>query len=132
MPSLTLYVDKEIATSQLNPERKKCLMGDLQTGIQNHLNPAPGTFQFNLVVCEVCGPTYPISMTLHFRASRHRDETTIMACLEEIATILKNHLKSSARLRAFAASKNEIFALDNQFLVRSKPYQAKINKHHSY
>ena len=114
MPSLTLYVDKEIAASRLNPERVKCLSSDLQIAVQNHLNPAPDTFQINMIVCQTCGPAYPISMTLHFRASKQRDKNTIMACLEEIAANIESHLKSRARLRAFATGKDRIFALDHQ------------------
>jgi len=114
MPSLTLYVDKEIAASRLNPERVKCLISDLQIAVQYHLNPAPDTFQINLVVCEACGPSYPISMTLHFRASKQRDKNTLMVCLEEAAKTIESHLKSSARLRAFAVGEDRIFALDHQ------------------
>ena len=120
MPSLTLYVDKAIASSRLNPESINCLTSDLQVAVQNHLNPAPDTFQINLVVCQNCGPTYPISMTLHFRASKQRGKITVMACLEEIAATIESHLKSRARLRAFATGKDRIFALDHQS-SRSSP-----------
>ena len=114
MPSLTLHVDKTLANERLSPEAIRGLGYDLETAVLSHLKPAPETFQFNLIVCEACGPTYPVSMSLHFRATEARGEPVVKACLQEIATAIADHLGAGSRLRAFAVDQGGLFALDHK------------------
>ena len=71
MPSLTLHVDKTLANERLSPEAIRGLGYDLETAVLSHLKPAPETFQFNLIVCEACGPTYPVSAPISPRQPMH-------------------------------------------------------------
>ena len=112
MPSLTLHVDKTLANERLTPETVRDLGHDLETAVLCHLKPASKTFQFDLIVCETCGPTYPVSISLHFRATEERSEPVIMACLQEIAAAIANHLGAGARLRAYAVDQSGLFSLD--------------------
>lgn len=114
MPSLTLHVDKTLANERLSPEAVQGLGYDLETAVLSHLKPAHKTFHFDLIVCETCGPTYPVSMSLHFRATEARSEPVVMACLQEIATAIADHLGAGARLRAFAVDQGGLFALDHK------------------
>ncbi|MDG2203994.1 MAG: hypothetical protein P8M79_01935 [Alphaproteobacteria bacterium] len=114
MPSLTLHVDKTLANERLTPETVRGLGHDLETAVLYHLKPASKTFQFDLIVCETCGPTYPVSMSLHFRATEARGEPVVMACLQEIAAAIADHLGAGARLRAFAIDQSGLFSLDHK------------------
>ncbi len=114
MPSLTLHVDKTLANERLSPEVVRDLGYDLETAVVSHLRPTPKTFQFDLIVCETCGPTYPVSMSLHFRATEARGDPVVMACLQEIAIAIAHHLGAGARLRAFAVDQGGLFALDHK------------------
>ena len=114
MPSLTLHVDKTLVNERLSPEAIRDLGYDLETAVLSHLKPAPETFQFDLIVCETCGPTYPVSMSLHFRSTEARGEPVVMACLQEIATAIADHLGAGARLRAFAVDQSGLFSLDHK------------------
>ena len=114
MPSLTLHVDKLLADERLTPNTVRGLACDLETAVLCHLKPASKTFQFDLIVCESCGPTYPVSMSLHFRATEARGEPVVMACLQKIAIAIAHHLGAGARLRAFAVDQGGLFALDHK------------------
>ena len=114
MPSLTLHVDKTLANERLTPETVRDLGNDLETAVLCHLKPASKTFQFDLIVCETCGPTYPVSMSLHFRSTEARGEPVVKACLQEIATAIADHLGAGARLRAFAVDQSGLFSLDHK------------------
>ena len=116
MPSLILRVDKSLANERLTPNVVRNLTCDLQSAVLSHLKPAAGTFQFDLIVCETCGPTYPVSMSLQFRATEARSEPVVLACLQEIATAIEDHLGADARLRAFAVDQSGLFALDHKTL----------------
>ena len=81
---------------------------------RDYLKPASNTFQFDLIVCETSGPTYPVSMSLHFRATEARGEPVVTACLQQIATAIADHLGAGARLRAFAVDQSGLFSLDHK------------------
>ena len=114
MPSITLHVDKTLANEKLSPQTVRGLGHDLEAAVLCHLKPASKTFQFDLIVCETCGPTYPVSMSLHFRTTEVRGEPVIMACLQQIATAIADHLGAGARLRAFAVDQSGLFSLDHK------------------
>jgi len=114
MPSLTLHVDKLLADKRLTPNTVRGLACDLESAVLSHLKPASRTFQFDLIVCETCGPTYPVSMSLQFRATATRSKPVVLACLQEIATAIEDHLGADARLRAFAVDQSGLFALDHK------------------
>ena len=113
MPSLTLHVDKTLANERLSPEAVQGLGYDLETAVLSHLKPAHKTFHFDLIVCETCGPTYPISMSLHFRLTKTRGAPLVEACLQEIASAIAEHLGASSRLRAYGIDQSSLFALDH-------------------
>ena len=113
MPSLTLHVDKTLASERLTSEVVRGLSNDLEAAVYSHLKPAPKTFQFDLIVCETCGPTYPISMSLHFRLTKTRGAPLVEACLQEIASAIAKHLGASSRLRAYGIDQSSLVALDH-------------------
>ena len=114
MPSLSLHIDKALAETKLDSTTQVRLRDNLQAAVLNHLKPAPETFQCDIIVCETCGPTYPVSMTLQFRATEARSEPVVMACLADIAQAIEANLGSGARLRAFAIDQTGLFALDHK------------------
>ena len=114
MPSLILHVDKSLANERLTPNAVRGLGRDLESAVLSHLKPASRTFQFDLIVCETCGPTYPVSVSLQFRATRARSEPVVLACLKEIGTAIEDHLGADARLRAFTVDQNDLFALEHK------------------
>jgi len=114
VPSLTLHIDQSLARTRLDADTRDGLRQALEDAVQTHLKPAPQTFQCDMIVCETCGPTYPVSMALHFRATGARSEPVVAACLADIGTAIETHLGSGARLRAFAIDQSGLFALDHK------------------
>ena len=53
-------------------------------------------------------------MSLQFRATETRSEPVVLACLQEIAAAIEDHLDADARLRAFAIDQSRLFALDHK------------------
>ena len=111
MPSLTLYIDKNI-----DHNLSQQTLGKIEENIVEIIVKEFDANQDNCQICwvnsEMFTSNYKILGEMKFRQKKSRCKNKIENCLKKIGNILKNNFKVSIRLRAFSIENASLTALD--------------------
>ena len=111
MPSLTLYIDKNI-DHNLNQQTLRTIEENIVEIIVKEFDANQDNCQICWVNSEIFTSNYKILGEMKFRHKKSRDKNKKENCLKKIGNILKNNFKVSIRLRAFSIENASLTALD--------------------
>ena len=111
MPSLTLYIDKNI-DHNLNQQTLGKIEENIVEIIVKEFDANQDNCQICWVISEMFTSNYKILVEMKFRQKKSRDKNKKENCLKKIGNILKNNFKVSIRLRAFSIENASLTALD--------------------
>ena len=111
MPSLTLYIDKNI-DHNLNQQTLIKIEENIVEIIVKEFDANQDNCQICWVNSEMFTSNYKILGEMKFRQKKRRDKNKKENCLKKIGNILKNNFKVSIRLRAFSIENASLTALD--------------------
>jgi hypothetical protein len=111
MPSLTLYIDKNI-DHNLNQQTLRKIEENIVEIIVKEFDANQDNCQICWVISEMFTSNYKILAEMKFRQKKSRDKNKKENCLKKIGNILKNNFKVSIRLRAFSIENASLTALD--------------------
>ena len=111
MPSLTLYIDKNI-DHNLNQRTLRTIEENIVEIIVKEFDANQDNCQICWVNSEMFTSNYKILGEMKFRQKKSRGKNKKENCLKKIGNILKNNFKVSIRLRAFSIENASLTALD--------------------
>jgi hypothetical protein len=111
MPSLTLYIDKNI-DHNLNQQTLRKIEENIVEIIVKEFDANQDNCQICWVISEMFTSNYKILAEMKFRQKKSRDKNKKENCLKKIGNVLKNNFKVSIRLRAFSIENASLTALD--------------------
>jgi len=111
MPSLTLYIDKNI-DHNLNQQTLRTIEENIVEIIVKEFDANQDNCQICWVNSEMFTSNYKILGEMKFRQKKSRGKNKKENCLKKIGNILKNNFKVSIRLRAFSIENASLTALD--------------------
>ena len=111
MPSLTLYIDKNI-NHNLNQQTLRTIEENIVQTIVKEFDANQDNCQISWVNSDMFTSNYKILGEMKFRQNKSRDKNKKDICLKKIGNILKNNFKVPIRLRAFSIENATLTALD--------------------
>ena len=111
MPSLTLYIDKNI-DHNLNQRTLRTIEENIIEIIVKEFDANQDNCQICWVNSEMFTSNYKSLGEMKFRQKKSRGKNKKENCLKKIGNILKNNFKVSIRLRAFSIENASLTALD--------------------
>ena len=111
MPSLTLYIDKNI-DHNLNQQTLRTIEENIVEIIVKEFDANQDNCQICWVNSEIFTSNYKILGEMKFRQKKSRGKNKKENCLKKIGNILKNNFKVLIRLRAFSIENASLTALD--------------------